>query len=32
VSALKIREEPLATRKILLAIDDITERQRTSEA
>ena len=26
VNALEIREEPLATRKILVTIDDITER------
>ena len=32
VNALEIREEPLATRKILVTIDDITERQRASEA
>src|SRR5437899_11519505 len=32
VSALEIREEPLATRKILVMLDDITERTRASEA
>ena len=32
VSALEIREEPLATRKILVMLDDITERKRASEA
>ena len=32
VSALEIRDEPLATRKILLAIEDITERKHTAEA
>jgi two-component system, chemotaxis family, CheB/CheR fusion protein len=32
VSALEIREEPLATRKILLAIEDITERKHAAEA
>jgi two-component system CheB/CheR fusion protein len=32
VNALEIREEPLATRKILVTIDDITERKRVSEA
>ncbi len=32
VSALEICEEPLATRKILLAIEDITERKHTAEA
>ena len=32
MSALKIREEPLATRKILLAIEDITERKQNTEA
>jgi two-component system, chemotaxis family, CheB/CheR fusion protein len=32
VSALEIREEPLATRKILLTIDDITERKHAAEA
>src|SRR5206468_2915713 len=32
VNALEIREEPLATRKILVMIDDITERKRASEA
>jgi two-component system CheB/CheR fusion protein len=32
VSALEIREEPLATRKILLAIEDVTERKHTAEA
>ncbi len=32
VNALEIREEPLATRKILVTIDDITERRRASEA
>ena len=32
VSALEIRDEPLATRKILLAIDDITERKHAAEA
>ena len=32
VSALEIREEPLATRKILLAIEDITERKQSTEA
>ena len=32
VSALEIREEPLATRKILLAIEDITERKQAAEA
>jgi len=32
VSALEIREEPLATRKILLAIEDITERKQNTEA
>jgi two-component system CheB/CheR fusion protein len=32
MSALEIREEPLATRKILVTVDDITERKRTSEA
>jgi two-component system, chemotaxis family, CheB/CheR fusion protein len=31
VNALEIREEPLATRKILVTIDDITERKRASE-
>src|SRR5271168_3262156 len=32
VSALEIRDEPLATRKILLAIEDITERKQSTEA
>ena len=32
VSALEIREEALATRKILLAIEDITERKQSTEA
>ena len=32
VNALEIREEPLATRKVLVTIDDITERLRVSEA
>ena len=32
MSALEIREEPLATRKILVTIDDITERKLASEA
>jgi len=32
VNALEIREKPLATRKVLVTIDDITERQRVSEA
>ncbi|TMK07323.1 MAG: hypothetical protein E6G75_23575 [Alphaproteobacteria bacterium] len=32
VNALEIREEPLATRKILVMLDDITERKRASEA
>ena len=32
MNALEIREEPLATRKILVTIDDITERKRVSEA
>jgi two-component system CheB/CheR fusion protein len=32
VNALEIREVPLATRKILVTIDDITERQRVNEA
>ncbi len=32
VKALEIRDEPLATRKILVTIDDITERKRASEA
>ena len=32
VSALEIRDEPLATRKILLAIEDITERKHAAEA
>jgi two-component system, chemotaxis family, CheB/CheR fusion protein len=32
VSALEIRDEPLATRKILLAVEDITERKHTAEA
>jgi len=32
VNALEIREEPLATRKILVTIDDITERKRANEA
>jgi two-component system, chemotaxis family, CheB/CheR fusion protein len=32
INALEIREEPLATRKILVTIDDITERKRVSEA
>jgi len=32
VNAREIREEPLATRKILVTIDDITERKRASEA
>src|SRR5207244_2699070 len=32
VNALEVREEPLATRKILVMIDDITERKRASEA
>ena len=32
VNALEIRDEPLATRKILVTIDDITERKRASEA
>ena len=32
VNALEIREEPLAPRKILVTIDDITERRRAGEA
>ncbi len=32
INALEIREEPLDTRKILVTIDDITERKRVSEA
>ena len=32
VSALEIRDEPLAARKILLAIEDITERKHATEA
>src|SRR5208282_5449518 len=32
VSALEIRDEPLTTRKILLAIEDITERKHVAEA
>ena len=32
VSALEIREEPSAVRKILVTIDDITERKRAGEA
>jgi two-component system, chemotaxis family, CheB/CheR fusion protein len=32
VNAREIREEPLATRKILVTIDDITERKRANEA
>jgi two-component system CheB/CheR fusion protein len=32
MSALEIREEPPGTRKILVTIDDITERKRASEA
>src|SRR5207248_10478174 len=32
VSALEIRDEPLTTRKILLAIEDITERKHAAEA
>ncbi len=32
MSALEIRDEPLAARKILLAIDDITERKQSTEA
>jgi two-component system CheB/CheR fusion protein len=32
VNALEIREEPLATRKILATIEDVTERNRVSEA
>src|SRR6266436_1108310 len=32
VNALEVREEPLARRKILVMIDDITERKRASEA
>ena len=32
VSALEIRDEPLATRKILLAIEDITDRKHAAEA
>ena len=31
VNALEIRDEPLATRKVLVTIDDITERQRANE-
>ena len=31
VNALEIREDPLATRKVLVTIDDITDRQRVSE-
>ena len=31
-NALEIREEPLAARKILVTIDDVTERKRASEA
>ena len=32
VSALEIRDEPLATRKILLALEDITERKYAAQA
>jgi hypothetical protein len=32
VSALKVRDETLAARKILLAIEDITERKQNTEA
>jgi len=32
VNALEVREEPSATRKILVTIDDITERKRANEA
>jgi len=32
MNALEIREEPLATRKILVTIDDVTERKRVNEA
>jgi len=32
MNALEIREDPLAGRRILVTIDDITERKRTSEA
>lgn len=32
VNALEIREEPLAPRKVLVTLDDITERQRVAEA
>ena len=32
MNAREIREEPLATRKVLVTIDDITERKRASEA
>ncbi len=32
LSATEIREEPLAARKILITVDDITERKRASEA
>jgi two-component system CheB/CheR fusion protein len=32
VNALEIREEPSATRKVLVTIDDITERKRANEA
>jgi two-component system CheB/CheR fusion protein len=32
INALEIREEPLATRKILATIEDVTERNRVSEA
>jgi two-component system, chemotaxis family, CheB/CheR fusion protein len=32
VKAIKVRDEPLATPKILVTIDDITERQRANEA